>query len=950
MIEFLPCCCVAMRSGRASGPAYLQHLLVCFCTLRLAAGEVNRTAAAWIIDLFTVNAGSDAALGAMVSSGCPAQAVTRASHSGGGDGRLHSGLLRGSRVPPGCIARATGRCQAMKTLFVVAFVTAAMLGAGAAVAQDTDTLEEIVVTASKREQTLSDIPSAVSVTSAETIEKAHITDILDLHTTVPSLRTSQLQTSTQTNFIIRGFGNGANNPGIESSVGVFIDGVYRSRSASQIGDLVDVERIEVLRGPQSTLFGQNASVGVISVITKKPSFTTTGLLEVGFGDYNTKMVRAGISAPISDRIAFSLSGNYNERDGYFKNLTNGHDINDRDRWDLRGQLLFNATDDLTFRLIADVSEIDELCCGVSNLLNGPTGAIITAIGGQIYTGSPFDRRGYVNKDPYNSVDNDGVSLQVDWTHGDWTLSSITADRNQKAKFDYDADFTSAEILRTNLNDSSIDTFTQELRLVFDNGGPVTGLLGGYYFDENVDYENTLAWGDSIRPYATGLIFAQTGSLTVLSDLEAALGLPAGTLLQGGQGQVISTRQDSEVSTLFGQLDWKIVDRLTLTAGVAYAKVKKDVSIGQTDTDVFSSLNFVNIGFAGAFAALTGGLPPTPPNLAAFPAQAGLADQISVTPCSATSPPPFCNSALGLYPFQFLAPVVPFSDGQSDDSKTTYTARLAYEFSDSVMVYGGVSTGFKATSWNLSRDTRPVQPAVGDRSPLGGYPNPYYARYGTRFAGPEESTVYEVGFKGKWPQVALNVALFDEEIKDFQSNTFLGTGFGLLNAGKQSVQGAEFDLLYAPTSHWEFSIAGTYLDPLYDSFVIGPAVQNLPGDAATTDLSGTKPAGISEFTGAVAATYRWSLGSFEAYVRANYNHESSVRVIENVPEDVATREVNTVNASAGLSKNGWEVQLWGHNLTDDDYLISAFPSVAQFGSYSGYPSQPRTYGVTLRKRF
>jgi outer membrane receptor protein involved in Fe transport len=848
----------------------------------------------------------------------------------------------------------------MKTLFSAAFVTAASLGMGTAIAQETNALEEIVVTASKREQTLNDIPAAVSVTSAETIEKAHITDILDLHTTVPSLRTSQLQTSTQTNFIIRGFGNGANNPGIESSVGVFIDGVYRSRSASQIGDLFDIERIEVLRGPQSTLFGQNASVGVISVITKKPSFTTTGAIEVGFGEYNAKMVRAGISAPISDRVAFSLSGNYNERDGYFENLDSGHDINDRNRWDLRGQLLFNATDNLTFRLIADTSTIDELCCGVSNLQDGPTGNFVRAIGGEIYPGSPFDRRVNINKDPYNKVDNDGVSLQVDWTRGNWTLTSITADRNQKAKFDYDADFTSADILANNLNDSKIDTFTQELRLAFDNGGPVTGLLGAYYFDENVDYKDTLTWGNDIRPYANLLAAAQTGcfdvpvkptcSFTVLSGIEAALGLPVGTtLLQGGQGQVITTSQDSKVTTVFGQLDWKIADRLTFTAGLAYAKVKKDVSISQTDTDRFSSLSFVQLGFGQAFFALTG-LPPTPANIAANLAQANTADQLSVTPCSATNPPPNCNSALALYPFQFLAPVVPFSNGKSDDSKTTYTARLSYQFNDDIMVYGGVSTGFKATSWNLSRDTKPPLPASGyDLTPFG-RPNPYYIRYGTRLAGPEESTVYEIGFKGKWARAALNVALFDEEIKDFQSNTFLGTGFGLLNAGKQSVQGAEFDLLFAPTPHWEFTVAGTYLDPNYDSFVIGPAVQNLPTDPPTIDLTDTRPAGISSFTGVVAATYRWSAGSFDAFVRADFDHESNVRVIENVPTSVAERELNTVNASAGLSRDGWEIQLWGRNLTNDDYLISAFPSVAQFGSYSGYPSQPRTYGVTLRKHF
>ncbi len=852
----------------------------------------------------------------------------------------------------------------MKTLFSVAFVTAATLGVGAAVAQDTATLEEIVVTASKREQTLNDIPVAVSVTSAETLEKAHITDILDLHTAVPSLRTSQLQTSTQTNFIIRGFGNGANNPGIESSVGVFIDGVYRSRSASQIGDLVDVERIEVLRGPQSTLFGQSASVGVISVITKKPSFTPTGMVEVGFGEYNSQMARAGYSGPISDRFAFSLSGNYNKRDGYFKNLNTGHDLNDRDRWDARGQLLFNATDDLTFRLIADTSSIDELCCGVSNLLNGPTGAFITdpSVGGQIYTGSPFDRRGYFNKDPFNKVDNDGVSLQVDWSHGDWTLTSITADRNQKAKFDYDADFTSADLLANNLNESKIDTFTEELRLAFDNGGRVTGLLGAYYFDESVDYQDTLTWGDDMRAYANALTAsppppAACGPLALLACVEAKLGLPFSNALLGlppglffdsGQGQVITTNQDSKVTTLFGQLDWKATDRMTLTAGVAYAQVKKDVSIAQTDSDVFSSLPLVYLGFG---SALAGGDTP------------GQADFNSVTPCPPGSLPGApCNPLLDLYPFQFLAPVLPFSNDHSDDSQTTFTARVSFDLNDSIMMYGGVSTGFKATSWNLSRDTKPLEPAGGARSPLGGFqnlydanfgappPNPLFRRYGTRLAGPEESTVYEIGFKGKWQRTALNVAIFDEEIKDFQSNTFLGTGFGLLNAGKQSVQGAEFDLLFVPSEHWEFSFAGTYLDPLYDSFVIGPAVQNQPGDDLTTDLSGTKPAGISEFTGAVAATYLWTLGSFEAYVRANYNYESSVRVIENVPENVATRDVSTVNASAGLARNGWDVQLWGHNLTDDDYLISAFPSVAQSGSYSGYPSQPRTYGVTLRKRF
>ncbi len=147
-------------------------------------------------------------------------------------------------------------------------------------ADDLATGNAIIVTATKREQTLQETPVAVSVTSAETLEREQIRDLKDLQAVVPSLRVGQLQSSTATNFIIRGFGNGANNAGIEPSVGVFIDGVYRSRTASQVGDLPDVQRIEVLRGPQSTLFGKNASAGVISIVTNEPSFRLKGGAEL----------------------------------------------------------------------------------------------------------------------------------------------------------------------------------------------------------------------------------------------------------------------------------------------------------------------------------------------------------------------------------------------------------------------------------------------------------------------------------------------------------------------------------------------------------------------------------------------------------------------------------------------------------------------------------------------
>ncbi|MEQ1509760.1 MAG: TonB-dependent receptor plug domain-containing protein, partial [Sphingopyxis sp.] len=277
-----------------------------------------------------------------------------------------------------------------------ALLCATMFGATAvsfpAMAQEapapTDAAEEeeatgndIIVTASKRETTLQDTPIAVSVTTAETIEQAQVRDLIDIQTLVPSLRVAQSQSSQNTTFTIRGFGNGANNAGIEPSVGVFIDGVYRSRSAAQIGDLPNLRRVEVLRGPQSTLFGKNASAGIISVITAEPSFDFDAGGEISYGNYGAFVAKVDATGPLSDTVAFSIAGNYNRRDGYAQDLRLGLDVNNRNRYGFRGQLLFDAHDAVKIRLIADYDNIDENCCIAANVVAGPTTAIINALTG-----------------------------------------------------------------------------------------------------------------------------------------------------------------------------------------------------------------------------------------------------------------------------------------------------------------------------------------------------------------------------------------------------------------------------------------------------------------------------------------------------------------------------------------------------------------------------------------
>jgi len=873
----------------------------------------------------------------------------------------------------------------MKRFPIVGLAVSLTLLTGTAVAQDSEGLEEIVVTATKREQTLQDVPVAVSVTTVETINKASIQDVSDLASIIPSLRVTTLQTSTNTNFIIRGFGNGANNPGIEPSVGVFIDGVYRSRSAGAIGDLIDVTRVEVLRGPQSTLFGQNASAGVISVVTQKPQFETSGLIEATLGNYNQRILKGKITGPLNDSLAYSLTGVLNQRDGYFINQRDNTDFNNRDRWDLRGQLLWNASDAVEVRFIADMSRIDEVCCGVSNLVNGPTGGLAAAAAGLpqnrvIYPGTagagkPFDRAAYINKKPLNRVENSGGSLHVEWAINDaFDFTSITAWRDQKTDFDYDFDFTGALLGTVNRHVGDIETFTQEFRVAFDNGGKVRGLLGAYLMEENLFYSNEIRIGDHFRSYASLLASAASGAPNpnFLAGVEQQLApfgatlagsissgctgcsFAAGSFFRSGTGNLITTTQETEANTVFGQLDFDLTDRLTATIGLAHTSTDKVIDFRQSTNELFSSVDLVRLGFATIQANLLTNPALAPLRTAGLltPAVANsIADRASVAdgtrvPCVASGLPgvgSICNSLLGFYALQFLHPIVPFAD-RSNDAEDTYTIRLAYEASDAVSVYGGVSTGYKATSWNLSRDSKNPFAGSFGTSPLGGAVNPWYPRFGSRKAAPEESTVAELGLKARWDSFAINLAVFDQSIKDFQTNLFSGTGFNLANAGKQSTKGLEIETQWKLNQAWQIDFAGTFLDPKYDSF------RGAEGPSGPVDLSGQKPAGIHEQSLSLGVNYLWSMGGVDGFVRTDYLYESNTAIAENVASAVASREVNTLNASIGFKAAGFDVLVWGRNLNDDEYLLSAFPAVAQAGSFSGYPNQPRTYGVTLRKEF
>ncbi|MFT5501252.1 MAG: iron complex outermembrane receptor protein [Woeseiaceae bacterium] len=822
------------------------------------------------------------------------------------------------------------------------------------------TIEEIIVTATKRAQTLQEIPIAVTVVDADTIQKAQIVDIKDLQFIVPGLRISQLETAGNTSFFIRGFGNGSNNIGIEPSVGVFIDGVYRSRTASAIADFPTLERIEVLRGPQSTLFGKNASAGVISVVTAKPDLDEySGSAAVTVGDYSQFIVKGDITGPISDTVAFSLAGSSHTRDGYFTNLADGSDINNIERFGIRGQLLWEPSENLEFRLIADHDELDEFCCGTVNIDAPVPGSaqIIGLIGGQVLTEDPFSRSQYYNYNPPNKLENDGVSLQMDWDIGSVTLTSITSSRSQTRLEDADSDFTSADLLSTVAKDIDIDTFTQELRLTSSGDGAFDWMIGGFYFDEELKNDNTLFYGQDFRAFGNCLTGGNPATGCVPSGLdfaEAALaGIPGvvpGAFEAPGTGYVEAFAQDNTSFSIFGQVDIPIGDRVTLTLGANYTEDEKDVSMNIVTTDLLSAIDFIQLAYGQAFVTQTG-LPPTPANIAAEPVADATSVFISTTLCT-DSAPPLCNPLLPLQDAQFLPPFMNFPNavepGKTKDDDTTWTARLAFDWTDSVNVYVGAATGFKASSWNLTRNSRPFEE---DMEALGAGPNVRFGAppnlvSGSRYAGPEEATAYEIGLKSRFDRGSINVAVFDQEIEGFQSAIFIGTGFVLSNAGKQSTTGLELEANFAPLDSLSFSFSGTWMDPKYDSF------ENAEGPNGPMDLSGQNVAGVSEFSMNLSGIWSFDVfSSASGFIRAEYVFDDEVQVVENIPADILSREVSTINASVGIAwENGFEVMLWGRNINDDEYLTSGFPTTVQFDRTSAYPNQPRTYGLTLTKRF
>jgi iron complex outermembrane receptor protein len=682
----------------------------------------------------------------------------------------------------------------------------------AAVQADDSGQPDIVVTAQGRRQLLQDVPLAVQAVGGAQLQNSGATDIRQLNQLAPSLLVSSTGTEANGSARIRGIGTVGDNPGLESSVAVFIDGVYRSRSGIGLNELGEIERIEVLRGPQGTLFGRNASAGLIHVITRRPEFQFGGHAELTYGNYDYIRAAGGLTGPISETVAFRVDGIYSRRDGFYRvvNAANGTEsrVNDRDRIFARGQLLFEPNDALSIRLIGDYSTRDESCCGAQyhsldetiDPTPGAPGDYATAASNRFVTllqdfgaiiypngGNRFSRDIAVTPGrTYQGETTDwGVSGQVDWDLGDVSLTSITAYRQYSSEAPGDLDYGNVDLLfRADDGNAfrEFQTFTQELRFQGSAfGGVLNWLVGGYFANEELHVRDNLTFGSQYGAFSACGMIARVSPASVLRNpaapgcLSAAATAPgspfsatgalgtAGPLLAAGLVRLSTVNnvgdnfanyfQDSRNWALFTHNIININDRLSLTLGLRYTNENKDFSAN------FNNSNTA-CGTQQAFYSnfLPGGATPLPAAL-----QALLQGIVNLT-CQGNA-----TSALN---------TLALAD-ERHESEWSGTAVLAYKPNPSLLLYGSYSRGYKAGGFNLDRSAlgQPIF-APGDARQFGGR--------GTGFGtanlqfDPEIVNAFELGFKWTQPSFTLNVAAFHQRFSNFQLNTFNGSVFLVQN--------------------------------------------------------------------------------------------------------------------------------------------------------------------------
>jgi len=616
---------------------------------------------------------------------------------------------------------------------------------------DTTQIDDVIVTATKREERLIDVPVAVTAIGAQQLQNSGVSDIRELTGLAPSVQFQTPGGGADSSIRIRGIGTTSTNPGLESSVGVVIDGVTRARTGVALSELGDLERIEVLRGPQGTLFGRNTSSGLINIVTRAPSFTAVeGRLEGTYGDFSNMRVAGAINVPLSDNAAFRLEASSETRDGFYPDANSQETLDNLDRQFIRAKLRYEPSDTLSWMFSADYTNREENCCVAVLAIAGPTYGLVNSLAGARgeigYTSTnPFDREasksvGRVNSE--NIVDW-GLSAQAEWDLGWGSLTSVTAYRSWEASRSQDFDHSGADLgfFAPDGLHQNFDVFTQELRLQGTHG-MLDWLVGAYYSDEDVRNDSAYRMGADYPLIYGGAATFQATTLAAFTPGDGARGVG---------------EQSGRDISVFTHNILNVTEQLSFTAGLRYTNNKKSID--------FWGENF---NPACDSAVATGDAP-------------------GITRFCA----PFWDTRFN---------PAGDSDSRSEDA-VTGTVNAAYKFAPNINGYVSYSRGYKSGGYNFDRAgfTTPATPNAADLAFQEETVDAYEIGLKTEFFD---------------RRLIANMAVFHQTFEGFQLIEYTGVNFVVRSLEEAVSKGAEIEVTWRPVDGLTITNGLSYTDAYY----------------------------------------------------------------------------------------------------------------------------------------
>ena len=767
---------------------------------------------------------------------------------------------------------------------------------------------EIVVTARRRSETAQDVPIAISVVGGDQIDSTGAFNIGRLQQLAPTV---QFYSSNPRNSAvnIRGIGApfGLTNDGIEQGVGIYVDDVYYARVASATLDFLDVAQIEILRGPQGTLYGKNTTAGAVNITTNQPTFDFEGKAELSVGNLNFQQAKAAISGPLSETLAARVAISATSRRGTIYNVTTDRWIQSQDNIGIRGQLLWKPTDNLSVTLAGDWNKQDSVCCGSVFVRTGATqrplnrqfAALAAAQGYSFPSTNPYDRVSDLDANLNAGNELGGVALRVKWDVGPGTLTSITAWRYWDWLPENDRDFTGLPIVTQSQNPSQQNQYTQELRYDY-TGDRFDFVLGGFAFYQRIDTQGTEAHGSASSRWTINPSNALANNPAVLDGLTAR-----------------NTQYLKNTSAaLFGQLSWKITDQFTIQPGVRLNYDKKE--------GYYQRLVFAGDG---------------------TPVTRALTDPVSV-------------ARLGVFAPQEYSPT--FSDWNF-----SYDLTANYKVTPDVLVYATYAKTFK--SGGINQNGVPTDaagnPLLGTATIKPESVNHYEAGLKSEFwdrKGTFNLSIFRTDIKNY--QANVNNGQFGV-LRGYLANAGKVRTQGVeadFSVRPSDRFNAYLNGAYTDAKYKRF-VDAPCPPELSGGTTVGvgqtPGAPGTPGglSPANCDISGQRLPGVSKWAFSFGAEVNAPASLFgeegEYYLgydgsyRSNFSSNASPSIYTWV-EGYALS-----NLRAGFrADRGFEVYAWVRNVFDKNYIDQLFVGPGNTGLITGLPGDPRTWGGTIKARF